>query len=331
MRGQIPRSTAISWARTVIQVLRAEYPASMHHESQGPDDTDCTPHKLHPAFHGSYDWHSAVHMLCSGVHLLGHPLGRELFEELADLIGERLTPENIAVEVEYLRTHPLFERPYGWAWAVQLGRVCRQSHLTVTDEWAAALKPLQDHLEEAIAGWLDTQDFPIRHGVHDNSALALFLMHESVSPALQNRIAAKAREWYGQDRDYPYAWELGGNDFVSNGLAQAVLMQEVMEKDEFKAWFAEFLPDPEAALDFYTQAPAVSVPTDGKLAHLYGLALTRAWMLRTLSCHLPGNQRAQTISMVRPAREHLEGDNFAATHWLITYALLAVRADTLIP
>lgn len=301
----------------------------MHHESQGPEDTDCTPHALHPAFFGSYDWHSAVHMLCSGVRLLGHPLSRDVFDDLAGLIGQRLTPGNIAVEVDYLRRHPLYERSYGWAWAVQLSLVCRQSRLTVTDEWTAALQPLQEHLEEAIAGWLDTQDIPIRHGVHDNSALALFLMHESVSPALQNRIAAKAREWYENDRDYPYTWELGGNDFVPNGLAQAVLMQEVMAEDEFASWFGDFLPDPHAALDFYTQAPAVADATDGKLAHLHGLALTRAWMLRTLSRHLPGNQRSQTISMTRSAREHLQGDNFAATHWLITYALLALRADTL--
>jgi len=27
-----------------------------------PDDVDVTPDRLHPRFHGSYDWHSSAHM-----------------------------------------------------------------------------------------------------------------------------------------------------------------------------------------------------------------------------------------------------------------------------
>lgn len=329
MRGHIPRTTANSWASTVVKVLATEYPASTHHESAGPDDVTVVPSQLHPAFHGAYDWHSSVHMLASGVQLLNYSMQKEQWDELAGAIEARLTPENIAVEVAYLQAHPLFERPYGWAWATQLVRACRASKLSVTDSWAEALEPLAVHLDGAIEGWLAAQHFPVRHGVHDNSAFALYLMHEAVGDDTRERVAQRAREWYGQDKDYPFTWELGGTDFLPNGLAEAVLMQRVLEPEQFHSWFAEFLPDPAAAVQFYTRVPQVSDARDGKLTHLHGLALTRAWMLRLLQKELPGNMRALTYPLVAGARDHLEGDNFAATHWLITYALLALRADTL--
>ena len=97
-------------------------------------------------------------------------------------------------------------------------------------------------------------------------------------------------------------------------------MQRVLEPGDFAAWEEAFWGERREAEAFYTQAPHVTDARDGKLAHLHGLALTRAWMLRLL-----GTPEG-TDALVASARGQLGGDNFMATHWLITYALLAETA-----
>ncbi len=85
-----------------------------------------------------------------------------------------------------------FERPYGWAWAMQPVKVCRGTR------WERALAPLEAQLERNVASWLDTQQWPVRHGVHANSALALLLIHDA-SPNLRERVGRTARAWFGGD------------------------------------------------------------------------------------------------------------------------------------
>lgn len=294
-----------SWARTIAQVVGQEYPAAMHHEQAGPGHPD--PRALHPAFWGSYDWHSCVHMLCSAAKM--HVRIDDL--RLTDLLDERLTPEHIAVEAEYVRAHPLYERPYGWAWAMQLVKACRGTR------WEAALAPLEDQVAHSITTWLGSQQRPVRHGVHSNSALALLLIHDA-APALRELVERTARAWFGEDRTYPFTWEVSGHDFVSNGLAEAALMRRVLPEAEFAAWLdAFFAPE---AYEFYTAPIQVADPEDGQQAHLIGLMLTRGWLLREIG------KPEGTQVLIDAASPHLTGQNFMATHWLITYALLAEDA-----
>lgn len=295
-----------SWARTIARVVGQEYPAAMHHVSLMPDAA--LPHELHPAFWGSYDWHSCVHMLCTAakIHL------RCGNARLADLLDQRLTPDNVAVEAAYLRAHPLYERPYGWAWAMQLVNVCRGTR------WEHALKALETQLERNIESWLGTQQWPVRHGVHSNSALALLLIADA-SRNLRELVEDTARDWFGADRAYPHTWEVSGHDFVSNGLAEAALMRRVLPAGEFRAWLDSFLaPD---AYAFYTTPIQVNDPGDGQQAHLIGLMLTRAWLLREIG------KPEGTQQLIDAASPHLTENNFMATHWLITYALLAQEAS----
>lgn len=157
----------------------------------------------------------------------------------------------------------------------------------------------------------------MRHGVHSNSALALLLVHDA-APALRELVERTARAWFGADRAYPHTWEVSGHDFVSNGLAEAALMRRVLPAGEFAAWLDGFLA-PEA-FAFYTAPIEVADPEDGQQAHLIGLMLTRAWLLREIG-------RPQgTQKLIDAASPHLTGQNFMATHWLITYALLAEDA-----
>ena len=158
----------------------------------------------------------------------------------------------------------------------------------------------------------------MRHGVHANSALALLLIHDA-SPNLRERVGRTARAWFGSDRAYPHEWEVSGHDFVSNGLAEAALMRRVLPAAELEAWLGGFFA-PEA-FAFYTTPIQVNDPEDGQQAHLVGLMLTRAWLLREIG------KPQGTRELIDAASPHLTGDNFMATHWLITYALLAQDAD----
>ena len=294
-----------SWASTIAKVVNQEYPAAMHHVQQGSGHAD--PRELHPAFWGSYDWHSCVHMLCSAVKL--HTRDSDL--KLSALLDQRLASDNIAAEADYLREHPLYERPYGWAWAMQLVKVCRGTR------WEGALAPLEAQLERNIAAWLRTQQWPVRHGVHSNSALALLLIFDA-APRMRPLVERTARDWFGADRAYPHEWEVSGHDFVSNGLAQAALMRRVLPESDFDAWLKDFFA-PEA-YTFYAVPIQVNDPEDGQQAHLIGLMLTRAWLLREIG------KPDGTQQLIDAATAHLTGTNFMATHWLITYALLAEDA-----
>ena len=298
-----------SWARTVARVVAQEYPAAMHHEQDGP--RLAAPHELHPAFWGSYDWHSCVHMLCTAAKLQLRIDDLRTATLLSDLLDERLTPDNLAAEAAYLRAHPLYERPYGWAWALQLAKTCRGTR------WETALGPLEAQLERNVAAWLGTQQWPVRHGAHANSALALLLIHDA-SPRLREPVERTAWAWFGGDRDYSHAWEVSGHDFVPNGLAEAALMRRVLSAGEFEPWLDGFFAP--GAFAFYTAPIQVNDPEDGQQAHLVGLMLTRAWLLREIG--RPEGTRA----LVEAAAPHLTGENFMATHWLITYALLAEDA-----
>ena len=56
----LTRKQASDLARLALRGLGKEYPNKPEHVMAGPDDVK-GPKALHPAFYGSYDWHSSVH------------------------------------------------------------------------------------------------------------------------------------------------------------------------------------------------------------------------------------------------------------------------------
>jgi len=111
-QAPVLHSHATDWTRIAGEVLRTAYPYASGHLATGPDDTDITPQRLHPAFHGALDWHSSVHMHWSLVTLVTGYADRlaeagEL-EPAVALLDERLTEVNLAIEVDYLRARPAF-------------------------------------------------------------------------------------------------------------------------------------------------------------------------------------------------------------------------------
>jgi len=71
--------------------------------------------------------------------------------------------------------------------------------------------------------------------------------------------------------------------------------------------------------------------SDGKLAHLDGLNLSRAWCQRSLARALPaGDVRIGLLDATANAHltaglAHVAGD-YMGEHWLATFALLALEA-----
>jgi hypothetical protein len=95
----------------------------------------------------------------------------------------------------------------------------------------------------------------------------------------------------------------------------------VLPRGEFSVWLAAFLPKLAAGQPATLFAPAiVSDRSDGKIAHLDGLNLSRAWCWRSLGYAEPAEAHLAS------ALPHLAGD-YMGEHWLVSFALLALITE----
>lgn len=326
------------WAATVVSALRTEWPWIASHMSLSADDCDVAPARLHPAFHGSLDWHSSVHMQWSAMLLLeaADDLTAVPYRDLLDELDRRLTSQNIAVEVDYLTSRRSFERPYGWAWACLLAATAQRladSSGPLADRsrvWTEALRPLVDLVHDLLLAWLPTLASPVRHGVHSNTAFALGLVRDAQEHLgrtdVVEAIDAVALEWFAGDIDYPSQWEPSGADFLSPALTEADLMRRVLQPVEFGAWLRTFLPVLGEPGDALLRVPEVRDATDGQAVHLHGLALSRSAMLRRLAPWLDDPARASVLESSAAqygwAGLAITEGEFMSTHWLVSFALL---------
>ncbi|GAB3708510.1 DUF2891 family protein [Mariniluteicoccus flavus] len=323
------------WAETVVRVLTTPFPWASTHVSLDADDCDVTPWKLHPSFHASLDWHSSCHMQWSGITLLDRAsdhIDEATRTAITAQLDERLTVANAQVEADYLRRHPRFERPYGWGWAAMLAVAARDSAQPNAAQWAEATAIIADAVADNLVAWMPKLVYPVRTGQHDNTAFGVALCRDAFGALgrtdVVEAIDENARRWFLADRDYPVSYEPSGNDFLSAALSEADLMRRVLPRDEFDPWLTAFLPRLAFEGDILLDVPEVIDRTDGKLVHLFGLVLARAAQLRALAPHC-GREQADRIAERTPGmiaeveREIIEGD-FMSTHWLVSFALLAV-------
>lgn len=312
--------TGAKMARIALGHVAREYPNKLQHAATGDEDIR-PPRELYPIFFGSFDWHSCVHGWWSLLTL------RRLFPDMAEaleieaLADSSFTADKVAVENAYFQ-RPLsrtFERPYGWAWLLFL-------HLEASRHedrsWAAELKPLANTIAAHFDQHLQLLTYPIRSGAHFNTAFALVLALEwadRFDADLAELIRFRSRHWFGGDRDAP-AWEPSGDDFLSPTLTEALLMHRVLGA-EFGDWFGAFLPRLDQRQPATLFEPAVvSDRSDGKIAHLDGLNLSRGWCWRSLG--FPQHADAH----LEAALPHLSGD-YMGEHWLQSFALLALLSD----
>jgi hypothetical protein len=312
-----------------------EYPFALGHVTDGPGDL-AAPSTLHPVFHGSFDWHSCVH----GHWLLARILRRH--PQLPECAAIRrhfdgaFTPEKVAGEIAYLRRPASagFERPYGWAWLLKLAAEFRAGDGEADTCWATALQPLATTIVARFLGFLPKADYPVRAGVHANTAFALALSwdyaNRAPDAALAELIEHKAESWYGADRDCQ-AWEPCGDEFLSPALMEAELMRRILVPDAFRAWFARFLPRAAEGQPETLFSPArISDRSDGKIAHLDGLNLSRAWCWRGIAAAFDEGSSLRARAD-RAVRDHLAAslphlaDAYAGEHWLASFALLALE------
>jgi len=327
---------AEKFAAVALAHVRREYPNKLDHVLNGASDLRA-PSELHPIFYGSFDWHSNVH----GYWLLA-TLYRRVPEldaraEIRALFDAQVTAENVAVEVEYLRqpNRGTFERPYGWAWLLMLAAELARHPTAEGRRWSATLAPLAHAFADRFRAFLPKATYPIRVGTHYNTAFALALAYEysdvTGDTALGGLIRDAATRWYSHDVDCQ-AWEPGGDDFLSSALIEAECMRRVLPQGEWARWLDAFLPGIPAKEPGTLFTPAqVSDRSDGKIAHLDGLNLSRAWCWRNLTDAWPSGDLRRVIAE-RTADAHLEASlphvagDYAGEHWLATYALLALLA-----
>lgn len=318
---------AARFARLTLGHVDREYPNKLDHVMAGPQDA-CTPSHLHPVFYGSYDWHSCVHGWWQLLRLAR--LYPDLPESAAirDRADIMFTPEKMAGELAYLARPESagFERPYGWAWAMALHQEAAATR------WGETLAPLAHAFADRFEAFLPKLTYAVRGGAHFNTAFALILALDWARlfrPALAERIGERAQHWYGADRACQ-AWEPSGDDFLSPALCEALLMSRVLASRDFQRWFDAFLPEAEGARPETLFVPAhVSDRSDGKIAHLDGLNLSRAWCWRGIAEALGEGHPVALLATAAADRHlaaslpHIEGD-YMGEHWLATYALLAL-------
>jgi hypothetical protein len=320
------------FARIALGHVGREFPNKLDQVLSGPGDL-ASPRALHPIFYGSFDWHSSVH----SHWLLARVLRR--FPEVGaagairDWLNSAFTPARATGELAFLARPSAagFERPYGWGWLLML-----QAELEAhgTDEgrrWAEVLRPLSWAFEARFLAWLPRATYPTRVGTHGNSAFALALAHRyapfAAGPVFGQALGAAARRWYGEDRG-ARPFEPSGADFLSPTLMEAECLRLMLPADEFAAWFARFLPDLADGEPAALFEPAiVSDRSDGQIAHLDGLNLSRAWcwghLATVASPSLQPPLAAAAERHLAAALPHL-AEHYMGEHWLASFALLAL-------
>ncbi|MBZ5637927.1 MAG: DUF2891 domain-containing protein [Acidobacteriia bacterium] len=324
------------FAKLALDCVGKEYPNKIAHVMNGDGDVK-PPRELTPAFCGCFDWHSAVH---------GHWLLARLARTFPDApfapasrsaLARSLTPVKIAAEVVYLEGNGrgTFERPYGLAWLLELAAELREWNDPEAKTWSLNLAPLERAAWKRLAEWLPKLSRPIRVGEHDQTAFALGLALDWARGAGDREAAAlveaRIRDYYLRDRDCPIGYEPSGQDFLSPCLAEADVVRRVLPPPRYSDWLRSFLPKiPTVASSRWLAPAVVTDPSDGKLAHLDGLNLSRAWMLEGIVAGLPSaDKRIPALRAAAAAHRDsglrsVTGEHYEGGHWLGTFAVYLV-------
>jgi hypothetical protein len=331
--SSLTESQASHFARLAMKCVGKEFPNKPEHVMNTRGDVQ-SPKDLHPAFYGCYDWHSSVHGHWMLVRLLRLFPNLPETKDIHKALNANLTRENILVETAYLKqaNRQSFERTYGWAWLLKLAEELHLSQDSQAKKWSTILQPLTNAFVERYLLFLPKQTYAIRTGVHPNTAFGLAFAFDYAKTAgneqLAKLISERSRTYFGRDRNYPAAWEPGGEDFFSPALMEADLMRRVVRPAEFRVWFRRFLPQLAAGAPRSLLVPAiVSDRSDPKLVHLDGLNLSRAWCMRSIATALPRSDPARAVlakssqAHARDALAHVASGDYAGEHWLASFAV----------
>jgi hypothetical protein len=318
-------------ATTALAAVRREYPHMLIQQLNSDADL-VPPRQLQPAFYGSYDWHSAVHSHWTLVRALDRGLPDAVATAVGEVLDEHLSQERLAGELAFFsgpggRTA---SRPYGWAWLLMLHAECQAIGGDRHQRWAGALAPLAELLSGRLLTYFGGGlAFPIRTGVHGNTAFSLQLAIEAArrrgDQDAAGQLAEDAWQLFGADRPLRWDDDPAGDAFHTPELTEAALMASVLSAAQFPDWLDRVLPGPAAV----AWAPPQFEPDgdDPGTVHLEGLLVARAWCLDAVGRALPpdhpvapaalaaADAHRSRVAGIRPA------DGFNRSHWLPTYLL----------
>jgi hypothetical protein len=330
---QLDAKSASHFAKLALKCIKKEFPNKLDHVMNDESEVQ-NPTSLHPAFYGCFDWHSSVHGHWMLVRLL------KMFPDLSDAgeirtsLNDSLSAENIAVEVKYLHqpSRKSFERTYGWAWLLKLAEELYGWNDPDGKKWSKNLQPLADAIVRRYLEFLPKQTYPIRRGVHPNTAFGIAFALDYARTVrhreLEELLIERSKTYFALDSNCPAAWEPDGDDFFSRCLIEADLMRRVLSPIEFSEWFHRFLPQlaregPKSLLE-----PAdVSDRNDPKIVHLDGLNLSRAWCMNSIAYSLPEDDPIRKIltgSAIRHAKAtlpYIASGSYQGEHWLASFAV----------
>jgi hypothetical protein len=321
------------FAQMALNCIQKEYPNKTGHVMDDEDDV-LAPRQMHPAFYGCFDWHSSVHGHWMLTALIKHVPDLPEAEEIRRKLSENITQKNIAGEIGYFseKTNRSFERTYGWAWLMKLGEELYTWDDPQAQELYNILEPLIDTIAAKYIDFLPKLTYPNRTGEHPNTAFGMSFAwdwakatgHEELSRLIEER----SINYYSKDVNCPVGYEPGGFDFISPCLAEADMMGRVLNREAFKYWVQDFLPELTTDKSCAILKPAIVTDrSDGKLVHLDGLNLFKAWSLYRISGYFD-----EESPLLRESANHLLYSTFpnifsgeySGEHWLASFAIYAI-------
>ncbi len=326
-------------ARRALVNIRREYPNHPQYLLERAADA-VTPRTLHPCFYGCFDWHSAVHTHWLLVRLLNTIPDFELRAPVLEALTATFAPASVRTEARYLAKHRTFERPYGLAWLMLLGAEVAACREPAARAWSRALQPLLGAARGNVLAWLGVLRYPVRSGTHNQTAFALGLLHDAAGVTsdrpLRAAVHRAALRFYRADVDAPLRYEPSGEDFLSPALMEADLMRRVLGSGPaFAQWLGRFLPGIPKSASRWLPCGVVSDERDGKLVHLHGLNLSRAWNLENIAAALPAADPRSAV-LRAAARRHartglaatLAARDYAGDHWLPSFAVYSLTVNS---
>lgn len=335
---RLDEALATRLAQLPLRCLHQEYPNKTGHTVISPDDVLLSPAQLHPSFYGCFDWHSSVHGHWMLVHLLRSFPEWSLRDSVITALEPSFLPENILQEAQYFSKYELgkiFERTYGWAWLLKLDE---ELYLAQNEDphfrrWYAALQPLTQRIVTLWEEYLPKQTYPNRTGVHPNSAFGLSFAIDwaqtTGQQAFEQKLKAKALDFYLHNEHTPAYLEPDGADFFSPSLQVAELMAKLLPDTEYLTWFERYFEA--RSLDRLCASVVVSDRSDYQIGHLDGLMFSRAWNMKRIASKLPEGHpararfRTSAERFISTALEHIDAGHYGGEHWLASFAIYALK------
>ncbi len=334
----VSREAASAFARIALSCLQREYPNKPEHVINEESEVD-NPRAFHPAFYGCFDWHSAVH---------GHWMLARLLRVFPDLpeadairavLSSDLSAGNIEAEAAYMvqEGRKSFERTYGWAWFLKLAEELGRSGDEDIRLLSLNLEPLTRVVIDLYLDFLPKQSYPIRRGVHPNTAFGLSFALDYARFAgeteLERLVIERSLEYFGHDCGCPWQWEPDGDDFFSRCLIEADLMRRVLPRRQFGEWLGGFMPELVQARKVTLLPAEVSDRSDPKIVHLDGLNLSRAWCMIGIAAALSGDDprrgplEESACLHARATLPYIASGNYEGEHWLASFAVYMLSSS----